>query len=138
MAGNILLDTCAAIWITDEARLDAKARAALDDSARAGIPVMVSPTIAWEMGMLVARGKALTTMAVQSWFDALVIPPFSEVAALNTGILINASFLPGNPPNDPFDRLFISTAREFGYRIMTRDSKILDYAHQGHVQVIPC
>jgi PIN domain nuclease of toxin-antitoxin system len=99
---------------------------------------MVSPTSAWEMGMLVARRQLSSTMSVRSWFDSLVIPPFSEVAMLTTDILINASFLPGNPPRDPFDRLFIATAREHGFRIMTRDRKIIDYADQGHVQVIPC
>lgn len=138
MAGNILLDTCAAIWITDEAKLDAKALGALDDSAQARIPVMVSPTSAWEMGMLVARRRASSAISVRSWFESLVIPPFSEKAELTTDILINASFLPGNPPQDPFDRLFIATAREHGYRIMTRDRKILDYAEQGHVQAIAC
>ncbi|NGO51795.1 PIN domain-containing protein [Allomesorhizobium camelthorni] len=138
MPGNILLDTCAAIWITEEAKLDPTAKAALDESAEARIPVMVSPTSAWEMGMLVARRQVSSTMSVRSWFDSLVIPPFSEMAMLTTDILINASFLPGNPPRDPFDRLFIATAREHGYRIMTRDRKIIDYADQGHVQVISC
>jgi PIN domain nuclease of toxin-antitoxin system len=138
MAGNILLDTCAAIWITDEAKLDAKAQTALDDSAEARIPVMVSLTTAGEMGMLIARRQASSAMSVRSWFESLVIPPFSEKAELTIDILINASFLPGNPPRDPFDRLFIATAREHGYRIMTRDRKILDDADQGHVQAISC
>ncbi|MDW6025027.1 type II toxin-antitoxin system VapC family toxin [Mesorhizobium sp. BAC0120] len=138
MPGSILLDTCAAIWITEEAELHPRAQAALDESAEARVPVMVSPTSAWEMGMLIARRRATSAMSVRSWFDSLVIPPFSETAALTTDILINSSFLPGNPPRDPFDRLFIATAREHGYRIMTRDRKILDYAEQGHVQVIPC
>jgi PIN domain nuclease of toxin-antitoxin system len=136
--GKILLDTCAAIWIAEEAQLNPKAEEALDESAEARMPIMVSTTIAWEMGMLVSRGRAALTMTVRSWFDGLIIPPFSEMADLTAGIVINASFLPGKPPRDPFDRLFISTAREHGYRIMTRDRKILDYADQGHVQAIAC
>lgn len=138
MPGNILLDTCAAIWITEEAKIDPSARTALDESAEARLPVMVSPTSAWEMGMLVARRQVLAAMSVRSWFDSLLVPPYSEVAELTIDILVNSSFLPGDPPRDPFDRLFIATAREHGYRIMTRDRKILDYANQGHVQVIPC
>jgi PIN domain nuclease of toxin-antitoxin system len=138
MPGNILLDTCAAIWITEEAELDPRAQAALDACAEAREPVMVSPTSAWEMGMLIARRQATSAMSVRSWFDSLLIPPFSEMAELTTDILINSSFLTGNPPRDPIYRHFIATAREHGYRIMTRDRKILDYAEQGHVQVIPC
>jgi PIN domain nuclease of toxin-antitoxin system len=138
MPGNILLDTCAAIWITEGAKLSAEAQMALDESAGMRTPVMISPTSAWEMGMLVARRRVLSAMSAKSWFDSLIIPPFSELAALTSEILINSSFLPGAPPRDPFDRLFIATAREHGYRVMTRDSKILDYAEQGHVQAIPC
>ncbi|MEP9387971.1 type II toxin-antitoxin system VapC family toxin [Mesorhizobium sp. KR9-304] len=138
MPGNILLDTCAAIWITEEAKIDPSARTALDESAEARLPVMVSPTSAWEMGMLIARRQVLAAISVRSWFDSLLVPPYSEVAELTIDILVNSSFLPGDPPRDPFDRLFIATAREHGYRIMTRDRKILDYANQGHVQVIPC
>jgi predicted nucleic acid-binding protein len=36
------------------------------------------------------------------------------------------------------DRVIIATAREHGYRIMTRDRKILGYAEQGHVRAIAC
>ena len=138
MAGEILLDTCAAIWISDEEPLSAGAKKALETSAAARLPVMVSVTSAWEMGMLLARKSASSAMSAHAWFDALVLPPFSQAVELSTAVLINASFLPGRPPRDPFDRLFISTAREHGYRIMTRDRKILDYAEQGHVQAIPC
>ena len=138
MAGEILLDTCAAIWITDQEQLLPAAKQALETSAQSRIPVMVSITSAWEMGMLLARKTVLSSMSAQAWFDALVVPPFSQAVNLSAPILINAPFLPGQPPRDPFDRLFISTAREHGYRIMTRDRKILDYAEQGHVQAIAC
>jgi PIN domain nuclease of toxin-antitoxin system len=138
MAGEILLDTCAAIWIADEEPLSPSAKRALETSAVARQPVMVSVTSAWEIGMLLARKTASSAMSARGWFDALVVPPFSQAVDLSATILINASFLPGNPPRDPFDRLFISTAREHGYRIMTRDRKILDYAEQGHVQAIAC
>lgn len=77
-------------------------------------------------------------MTVKSWFDSLVVPPYSALAELTSSVLIDSSFMPGMPPNDPADRIIIATAREHGYRIMTRDRKILDYADQGHVQAIAC
>ena len=88
--------------------------------------------------MLVARRRYSISMTVQSWFDRLVESPNTGLAGLSPAILIQSSFLPGRPPSDPFDRVFIATAREYGYRLMTRDRKILDYAAQGHVQVIAC
>ena len=138
MNTNILLDTCAAIWITENAKIAEAAEDELDKSIELGFPVMLSPTIAWEMGMLVARKRYSSRITVQAWFEALLGRPNTAFADLTPSIFIQSSFLPGEPPRDPFDRLFIATARERGYRIMTRDSKILDYAEQGHVQAIAC
>ncbi len=138
MRDNILLDTCAAIWITEDARISDQARSSLNDSYHADQPVMLSPMTAWEMGMLVARGRYAVSTDVQAWFDQVVESPNTALAELSPAILVRSSFLPGTPPPDPFDRVFIATAREHGYRLMTRDQKILDYAAQGHVRAIAC
>jgi PIN domain nuclease of toxin-antitoxin system len=138
MKGNILLDTCAAIWITEGASISDEAEAALVESMDEGGDVMLSPMTAWEIGMLVARGRYSISMTVQAWFDHAIGRSNTAVADLTPSILIQSSFLPGNPPPDPFDRVFIATARDHGYRIMTRDLKILDYAAQGHVQAVAC
>lgn len=138
MSGNVLLDTCAAIWIAEGARISDEAEAVLEESVGEGQDVMLSPMTAWELGMLVARGRYSIGMTVQAWFDRAVDRPNTGLANLTPSILIQSSFLPGRPPRDPFDRVFIATAREYGYRIMTRDRKILDYAAQGHVQAIVC
>ena len=47
MKGNILLDTCAAIWITEDDRISDEAEASLDESLDTGQPVMLSPMTAW-------------------------------------------------------------------------------------------
>ena len=138
MSGNILLDTCAAIWVTENATLRDEAVSALDRSADLRMPVMVSPVSAWELGMLVSRKRYPLPITVQAWFDDLIVPPYSEPVELTTAIMIASSFLPGNPPKDPFDCILVATARAKGYRIMTRDSKILDYAAQGHVHAVAC
>jgi PIN domain nuclease of toxin-antitoxin system len=53
-------------------------------------------------------------------------------------VLISPSFLPGIPPKDPADRIFAATAREYGYRLVTRDRPLLEYARQGHIQALAC
>ncbi len=138
MKRNILLDTCAAIWITEGAKISGEALASLDESLAADQEIMLSPMTAWEMGMLVARGRYSISMSVQAWFDHVVGRPNTGLADMSPATLIQSSFLPGNPPADPFDRVFIATARGHGYRIMTRDRLILDYAAHGHVQAIAC
>jgi len=138
MTKSILLDTCAAMWIADGARLRPEATEALNESAAQRVPIMLSPITAWEVGLLVSRKRYPATMTVQNWFDSLVVPPFSALAELTSNVLIDSSFMPGEPPSDPFDRIFIATARAKGYRLMTSDRKILNYAEQGHVQAIAC
>ena len=53
-------------------------------------------------------------------------------------VLIASSCLPDTPPRDPVDRILAATAREYGYRLMTRERPLLDYATQGHVQALAC
>ena len=61
-----------------------------------------------------------------------------ELAELSPQILIASSFLPGDPPGDPADRILAATAREYGYTLVTRDRPLLDYAKQGHLQALAC
>lgn len=138
MRGNILLDTCAAIWVAEGTPISEEATECLNRSLGDGLDVMLSPVTAWEVGMLVARGRYSISMTVEAWFNGIVGRPNTGLAEMTPSILIQSSFLPGTPPRDPFDRVFVATARDLGYRIMTRDEKILDYAAQGHVQAIAC
>jgi PIN domain nuclease of toxin-antitoxin system len=49
-----------------------------------------------------------------------------------------SSYLPGEPPRDPADRIIAATAREYGYCLVTRDRLLLEYADRGHIQVLVC
>jgi len=71
-------------------------------------------------------------------FRQLLSAPNLMLSELSPDLLIDSSFLPGEPPRDPADRIIITTAREGGMSIMTRDRQILAYAEAGHVQAIPC
>jgi PIN domain nuclease of toxin-antitoxin system len=57
---------------------------------------------------------------------------------MSPAVLIASSSLPGNPPRDPADRIMAATAREYGYRLMTRDRPLLTYGEEGHLQVVSC
>lgn len=135
----LLLDTCAAIWLAvgdptfSKAGLDT-----LTEARRKGMPIVVSPISAWEIGLLNARGRLPLLMEPQAWFKALLALPGIELAPLNPEILIQCSFLPGTPPRDPADRIIVATARSQGYRLVTRDGLLLDYAEAGHVEAVAC
>lgn len=136
-ARPILLDTCAAIWIGDAGRLSAAAEAALEEAELDGIPIYVSPITAWEIGMLVSRGRLVMTTSPQAWFGAFTETGF-RLAEMTPAILIDSSFLPGPPLRDPADRIVAATARAMGCRLMTRDRPLLDLAASGHMTALAC
>jgi PIN domain nuclease of toxin-antitoxin system len=134
----LLLDTCAAIWISEGQPLASDAMTAIDGSHRRGEVIYVSPITAWEIGLLVLRGKLTSHMAPQRWFERLLEAPGVRLADMSPDVLIASSFLPGVPPRDPADRILAATAREHGFRLMTRDAPLLAYARQGHLQSVAC
>ncbi len=138
MNGLLLLDTCAAIWVANGDKLLSGATDAINLATEERQAVQISPITAWEIGILVARGRISIAGRPQSWYSRLLATPGVEAAKMSEEILIESSFLPGVPPNDPADRIIIASARELGLRIITRDKKILAYADAGHVQAVEC
>jgi PIN domain nuclease of toxin-antitoxin system len=134
----LLLDTCAAIWFADDQPMSNAATQAMDHSFDTEAPVFVSPISAWEIGILCSRGRMRFPVSPQSWFHKLQTTRGMELAELSPQIFIASSFLPGEPPNDPADRIFAATAREYGYTLITRDRPLLDYAEQGYLKALAC
>jgi PIN domain nuclease of toxin-antitoxin system len=135
---SLLLDTCAAIWLTNADPISNEASDALQQTRASGESVYVSPITAWEMGLLAARGRVSLLMTPQRWFERLLEAPGLRLSEMTPNVLIASSFLPGKLPNDPADRIIAATAREYGYKLVTRDRPLLEYAKQGHIQAIPC
>jgi PIN domain nuclease of toxin-antitoxin system len=134
----LLLDTNAAIWITQNSKLADSAVEALDQAADEGVAILVSPIIAWEVGLLVARGRIALPTNPDTWFQQLLDAPNTELAEMPAKVLIASSFLPSLSVRDPADRILVATAREFGLALVTRDRALLDYAEAGHVRAIAC
>jgi PIN domain nuclease of toxin-antitoxin system len=105
-------------------------------STRSGI--YVSPFSAWEIGTLLAKGKLRIPLPPELWFESLLALPGVRLARLTPGILLSSTSLPGTPPNDPSDRIMAATARIHGYKLITRDRLLLDYAKQGYMQATEC
>lgn len=132
----ILLDTCAAIWLANRSRLsDAAIEAARE--ALSGDALFVSPITAWEVGMLVSRGRLALAMEPTLWF-AQLLEAGIKLARTSPDILITASFLPQPSLRDPADRIIAATARANGYSLMTRDRPLLDFGAAGHLHVTGC
>jgi PIN domain nuclease of toxin-antitoxin system len=134
----LLLDTHAAIWITEDQPLAKGAIEAVDAAYRAGSTVFVSAITAWEIGLLVSRNRLSLVARPERWFQRLLAIPGVQLADLSPDILIASSFLPGTPPRDPADRIILATARDLGATLITRDRLLLKYGEDGQVRTIPC
>lgn len=138
MPRSLLLDTCAAIWITENEELSDDAVDAMDSAFRDGVPVYVSPITAWERALLSAFGRLRSPVQPLQWFESLVRASRLSIAALTPEIMIDSWFLPPGFHRDPADRILVSTARALDLTLITRDRPILDYAEKGHVRAIAC
>lgn len=103
-----------------------------------GDQLCVSAMSAWEIGMLIGKGRLPTTKSAISWFNDFVEEVEMPVLPASPDILIASSFLPQPIHNDPTDRILIATAREHDLTIITRDRAILSYGALGHVKVLAC
>jgi len=137
MSRPILLDTCALIWILNGDALRGDAESALQDAVGAPGQVLISPISAWEVGQLVSRGRLTLAADPMSWFQE-PLDDGMALAPMPPSVLVASSFLPGSRLRDPGDRILAATARAFGYRLMTRDKPLLDFAAEGHMTAIAC
>jgi PIN domain nuclease of toxin-antitoxin system len=113
-------------------------RVAIKAAQTANLGVYVSAFTAWEIGTLVAKGWLQLTLSPEAWFESMLALPGVRLAAVTPQILIQSTALPGTPPGDPAGRILAATARLFGYRLITRDKKLLAYAKKGHILATGC
>jgi len=132
----ILLDTCAIIFSVTQ-QLKTSASDILERVEQDDTGVFVSPISAWEIGLLVSRGQLIISTSPEIWFSA-VLQAGAKLAPMGPDVLIASSFLPASGLRDPADRIIAATARICGYRLMTRDCPLLDYAAEGHLKAIAC
>jgi PIN domain nuclease of toxin-antitoxin system len=135
---TLLLDTHTAIWLTENQPIASTAVEAIDTAYQTGGVLLVSPITAWEVGLLVSRNRLSLVAKPERWFQRVLAIPGVRLAELSADILIASSFLPGEPPRDPADRILLATAREFGATLVTRDRVLLKYGEDGQVSTIPC
>lgn len=135
MTDAYLIDTCAMIWATNLAPITGEATAVMTErSAKLNVSVMS----AWEVGMLVSKGRLPATKDALEWFENFVAQAAVSVLDVTPKVLVASSNLPQPIHNDPTDRILIATAREHDLTIITRDRAILAYGAAGHVRTLAC
>ena len=130
---DLLLDTCAMLWLAEGIELAADARKAITDGK-----LNVSLISAWEIANLTRKNRIVLAMPVAKWFRETMELMEAAISELTIDILAGSCELPGSPPSDPADRIIIATARESSMVLMTRDKDILAYSRAGYVRTMVC
>ena len=66
---DFLLDTCAVIWVANNEDLQEPALSELPRACARGSRLFVSPMTAWEIAVLVAKGRIALTNSPDIWFE---------------------------------------------------------------------
>jgi PIN domain nuclease of toxin-antitoxin system len=134
----ILLDTHVAIWYAAGIELKPRIIALIGEAAQRN-SVFISAISAWEIGMLVAKGR----LAVPGSAEAYVRDLFSRDGVVEDAVTsMTAEFssrLPGDFHGDPADRIIVASAALRAATLFTRDDRIRSYARRtGLVKIAQC
>lgn len=107
-AGVIVLDTHTLIWwVNGDKQLSAKAKKAIESELPDG-EVFVSAISAWEVAMLVAKGRLALTMDIDDWLETVAAIEGVSFVPVNTDVAVQSVRLPGEFHPDPADRIIVA------------------------------
>jgi PIN domain nuclease of toxin-antitoxin system len=126
----IVIDTHILLWwASGSGALSTAARKAIENTLRKGGEVLISSISAWEIAMLVERGRLVLSMDVASWLDEVSQIDGVRFLPVDNEIGVKSTALPGEFHKDPADRMIVATARKLALPLVTADEKILQYEH---------
>lgn len=126
----IVIDTHVLLWWigVNRSKLSAGAVRAIEDALTAG-GVVVSSISAWEIAMLVRKGKLELAVEVLAWLDAAGETEGLRFVPIDNKVAVKSLELPGPFHDDPADRIIVALARELAVPLVTADEKIRRYPH---------
>jgi PIN domain nuclease of toxin-antitoxin system len=133
---GILLDTHVIIWLAQGTAIATEAQ---EEIHRASLQeaVFISAVSAWEIVQLAVRGRVSMQMAPGQWIERFIAASGCSALPLTVESAVAAALLPPIH-RDPADRFLIATAMLNDLVLITRDTKILDYAQAGTLRAIAC
>jgi PIN domain nuclease of toxin-antitoxin system len=119
-----LLDTHAWIWwVEQDARLGAKAIAALDSLPADRRPFLCDISL-WEVATLVERGRLEFDVPLDDWLEAAAHPRSVQLLAVSPRIATEIARLPDSLHRDPADRIIVAASRAHRIPVLSHDDRI--------------
>lgn len=97
------------------------------DAARVSGGLYIAAMTVWEIAMLATKGQIKLNGPTLQWVNDAVQASGVVVHPLEPAIAVDSAELPVFH-GDPADRMIVSTARQLAAVLVTRDSRILDWA----------
>lgn len=121
----ILLDTHAWLWwVSKPSELSRAARQSIGGESRIG----VSAISCLEVATLVVKGRISLDRDTLEWLETALAMPKVELIPLTPPVAVKATQLGNDFPGDPVDRVIAATSILESAPLITKDSKIRDYA----------
>ncbi|MBL1293894.1 MAG: type II toxin-antitoxin system VapC family toxin [Thiotrichales bacterium] len=126
----IVIDTQVLVWwVSGDKSLSTTAAKAIKDTLANDSEVIVSSISAWEISMLIEKGRLILSMDVESWLDEVTQIDGVRFVPVDNEVGIKSTMLPGEFHKDPTDRIIVATARKLAIPLVTADEKIINYQH---------
>jgi PIN domain nuclease of toxin-antitoxin system len=123
----IVLDTHAWLWWVSNPELLGERALAAIAAAQPRREIFVSSISAWEVAMLVQKGRLQLALDVRDWLARCEALPFLRFVPVDNAIAVQATRLPGDLHGDSADRIIVATALSLGAALVTKDRKIQEY-----------
>ena len=138
MKTDILLDTHVFLWLMNgDETLKPETRKLIQSTCKEN-NLLLSAISIWEIALLLKKERISLTQPLPQWIDKAKALSFLKIIPLDADIALESCALPGDFHGDPADRMIVATSRIFNSPLMTRDKKIIEYAHKPYLKVIAC
>lgn len=114
-------------WVNGSSELPQSHKLFIDSNEQQGLAISIMSC--WEVANLVQKNRLTLQNPVLDWINLALNYPGINLLNLTPAMVVDANALPGLFHPDPVDRLLVATARVAKFRMMTLDTKILDYPH---------
>ena len=126
----VVIDTHILVWwVSGSESLSPVADKAIKETLADGSEVIISSISAWEIAMLINKGRLVLNMDVERWLDEVSQIEGVRFLPVDNEIGLKSAMLPGEFHQDPADRMIVATARKLAVPLVTADEKIIAYEH---------
>ena len=129
----IILDTHIWIWWVHGSEKITNTQAEIIQVNETDI-IGVSAITCWEIAKLVEQDRIDLHCPLKEWFTQALSYPGINLFELSPDIAIESTQLPGEFHKDPADQIIVATARLHNCKLVTSDSKILEYPYVESVK----